>query len=1474
MNYTEQELEISNKSYTNKDFNTIYPELLDLVTKLTNKWDPTTSNESDPGVVLLKLWSILADKNNYNIDKNILETFPLSVTQRSNAQKLYDMLGYDMHYYQSAVTDITMWYTGDAFDGTNIQNITVPKFTMVTDDSGENIFTLLETLTFSSAASPESVKAIQGTIHDYEVNGITDITLDNLDSEYRLFFTESRIAENGIFITNKGEGNDFVIDEWKRVTNLESYELNTKIYKFGVMPNTQSCYIQFPQDIGTLIGNGLNIKYIITDGLSGNVQANQLTTFQNELIPFEFEDESLNAEGATALQKELYGSSINSQVTIKNPGSTSNGLDPEDLDSAYKNYKKTIGTFNTLVTVEDYEKAIYNLKNNLGLPFASNAVVSDRTNDINYSTNVVTLVGNSTEDQLVVDTAANTDDPIMSAFDLGLYVLNPMKDIDDITGYYYNKSFSVNTNYSDIISELENQKSVCHDYIEVNKDVTGDVLDIAPNNSTRSGILPFIFKNFYTLTGKVVTYYKVTEDEAEDIEDNIKLALFKKYNARNVEFGQPVIYEELVETIQKADTRIKTLILNEPEYNLYYMKGSDVIGSIESAIPLPITSAKEINGVTPAFTKALLTDLLIKMIVGGHVQLYKFNKDVLFDFGQTQINQHKNVDFITTKSEIEIDSSNIEGSDAIGYEVKENETVQLYAPNFYAKTIYSAYVNFYFDSNKAPYLGGYKSGVYYKLDQEIQLQYTDENGAVKTPKLPINSIIRFTDSSDSNAILKINTNQIINKEIDGVTKEMGTLSASQQIELIDVNEVKFPANQNQRVLYCMWFTNKYVVDQEKKTTSYILFEENQSQKILQENEYFIYTNAERNELVILGSGTMLVRNPSWKSEISYTTDIQASSVMEDGQSAISDEDWYRYPLTETTIGGETITRNLSIVELQIISLGAGAGVKFELTYLDSQIQQTENAIETTQEYIDGELQDLINQNQQLKTDLPATIAAYTWSKLKAEIERVLTYPATAESNILKAAYDTNKTDAESENADTAETAINNIKDAYETYEAARLTNIIQNLENQNTELTNSVSSLTILLGTLEAAKDSAPNKISNDPIRIVKPYYCEEFKTDSNQNSWIALDEFELDSSSDNSYFKGWSIISRLNTSVGSAKSQILDYGESITVYSADNKTGNIIKPDNPVIISGAADKKISILSNTILAFGGGQELAVKSSNDKEIKIYSYTKVDLPTYEEKGSSTTTETKHFERGTDSYISIPITDWLRLKKIQSGRVYGDGSVSNFRRNNDTFSISFSRDFNAQAIVPITLSGKSTKAEITVLPKLNDNDLPIELSSDTDTTKYINLPKNCTGIKIKFYITVSSVLTSDAAIDILPDVLRLGYPQVQESGSDASFTPQYSNQATKTISYLYGENIDKTTYLGNLKNQIAVNYPEFDLTYNVKAEDMIDTDRGNSSYKDNLFVGEAVWDKNHICNKFTIAQWDSKNSSIKIAPTSIKK
>ena len=46
-----EELKISNESYTNKDFESIYPEVVGLIKKISPKWDPSLSNESDPGNV-------------------------------------------------------------------------------------------------------------------------------------------------------------------------------------------------------------------------------------------------------------------------------------------------------------------------------------------------------------------------------------------------------------------------------------------------------------------------------------------------------------------------------------------------------------------------------------------------------------------------------------------------------------------------------------------------------------------------------------------------------------------------------------------------------------------------------------------------------------------------------------------------------------------------------------------------------------------------------------------------------------------------------------------------------------------------------------------------------------------------------------------------------------------------------------------------------------------------------------------------------------------------------------------------------------------------------------------------------------------------------------------------------------------------------------------------------------------------------
>ena len=103
---TENELNISNKSYINKDFPVIYTELLEIAKKLSSSYNPETSNETDPFIVLLKLLAFIGDKLNYNADSKILEAFMPSATQETSMRNLCEMVGYDMKYYIAPETEI------------------------------------------------------------------------------------------------------------------------------------------------------------------------------------------------------------------------------------------------------------------------------------------------------------------------------------------------------------------------------------------------------------------------------------------------------------------------------------------------------------------------------------------------------------------------------------------------------------------------------------------------------------------------------------------------------------------------------------------------------------------------------------------------------------------------------------------------------------------------------------------------------------------------------------------------------------------------------------------------------------------------------------------------------------------------------------------------------------------------------------------------------------------------------------------------------------------------------------------------------------------------------------------------------------------------------------------------------------------------------------------------------------------------
>ena len=199
---TENELRISNESYTHKDFYQAYPELLDAITKMTNMWDPSSSNESDPGVVILKMMAFELDKICYNIDKTILEDFMVSVTQLDAMKRLCDMMGYNMKYYQSAATNVSFMWIGNELE-TQDQNelgrfIKIPQWAELTDDSGEVVYTLTEEAHLEYKGQVVTKPVIEGKCLDVTINDDNAVKLFNLDDKNRFYLPESKIAENGI----------------------------------------------------------------------------------------------------------------------------------------------------------------------------------------------------------------------------------------------------------------------------------------------------------------------------------------------------------------------------------------------------------------------------------------------------------------------------------------------------------------------------------------------------------------------------------------------------------------------------------------------------------------------------------------------------------------------------------------------------------------------------------------------------------------------------------------------------------------------------------------------------------------------------------------------------------------------------------------------------------------------------------------------------------------------------------------------------------------------------------------------------------------------------------------------------------------------------------------------------------------------------------------------------------------------------
>jgi len=874
----------SNISYTNKDFQSIYNELLELVPKLTNKWDPNLSNESDPLVVLLKLNALLADKNNYNIDKNILELFPLSVTQRGNAQKIYESLGYSMRWYNSAVVTVNLRWVGEA---TSTSPLTLDLFTEITDDTGNVVYTLIPTeygQSISVDRSPSSRQdtsfiAMEGNIVDYQVSDTTTITLNNLDANNRLYFNNVNVAENGIFIGNiddQGKVRDWL--QWYLVDNLEATQLSQTCYKFGVLPNSNTCYIEFPQDIANLIGQGLQIKYLLSSGADGTIKPGTLNSF--------FAD-----------QTDEDGTVINDSVRIWNSESSTAGQDPEDLDEAYENYRKVVTTFNTLVTCKDYQDAIYRLHDDLNQPIVSNAIVTDRTNDYISSSSKI-VVDNAGTTTSVIDYTGGVNNEYgkeMSAFDLKLYLLKAVSNIQ--TGEQYDQTFDVDAPAVNQVLQtaaISNYKSIQHD------------IDSATNDTNQKKV---IYKNKYAIKCRLTTYNKVSDAEASEIQQKVKLALYSKLNARHVEFGEPADYDYIIEVIKDADKSIKNVILDDINYTLVSVDRNDAEH---------VADTNEFN-----FIKA-------KNILSGNLQGLTLNTDFDITIDQTAGSVYpsagEEIRSITTNTDCELPGNSADSENS--YQVKSNETVVCYAPSYIQKITYSTYLYYDFGSNMTSTSSGGVTIDYWKNDNYYKLENDDVKLYETAKKDSSSGEVVFSNLKATIKKGSIILPSGLDTDESGQLKRRGDLGAKGTITVCEANTQDIPKINNQ--IRCYWIVNNpdgTLVSKDDFNSEGI------ATRFLESGEYFLYTTSQQTELNILGTGTSLKFTVTGTpSDITLNTFTSVSDVTDLG---VTDVSWVNLPsnisieaqeneLQIFTSGVSLMTTSATPISLKEVNSGTAA----------------------------------------------------------------------------------------------------------------------------------------------------------------------------------------------------------------------------------------------------------------------------------------------------------------------------------------------------------------------------------------------------------------------------------------------------------------------------------------------------------------------------------------------------------------------
>lgn len=587
--------------YTSRDYDSIMKDFWAIVPTLTDLWKPEA--DSDPGVVLGKFLASIADMLGVNLDWLANEIFAPSVSQRKDAEKLFGLIGYELGWYTAARTEVTFKNVSEVpltldfgFNGSNF--CTLNAYTDITGQARVITYNILPltnkygskdtrsrraivTEDIDVFASTDKVKlspgdsvtrvAIEGELRSYSVS--VKYVKDN---NYTINLPSQHIDTSAIWIKAKSSqsSTDFLSTQWVQCNSSADFVQPEPRFAvtYDSYSNAQIQVSNYLNQLEDYDGNYLVIYWIDCSGVIGCVGKDVLSDF----LPAKSDDNpsSVSSSGDISI------SNLSNTVELPNTH-TITGKSPETAKEAYYNSRNYINTWDSLVTLPDFNRFLNRE------PGVDCGLVIDcqKALEINLSIyNDTNLTDSQKSKMYITKYDFPEGDPIYdwkNVLDLGFDPTDPNKFVFATNFKTYTAMcFAVHNDFKDSgygqgdvdKAQIENRVKFLR-YKPPIQFIEGVKRDYAPLQAM-SVELQFGWLRIFPwyVVGQIYPKKPVSRDVAQNIIAKVKEDLAIYFSPANRNIGEKPTMMEVVNVIRNADSRIDYFdagSLNNPVINWY-----------------------------------------------------------------------------------------------------------------------------------------------------------------------------------------------------------------------------------------------------------------------------------------------------------------------------------------------------------------------------------------------------------------------------------------------------------------------------------------------------------------------------------------------------------------------------------------------------------------------------------------------------------------------------------------------------------------------------------------------------------------------------------------------------------------------------------------------------------------------------------------------------------------------------------------